>query len=404
MQTSENMFVNLGIDLVGLILSAIVFIPLALFIPFLLFCKFLVVVRQKYSAKTRLLFMKLGLLLVVLCGLWIYCAVALYDSTSHMFCLTPRINASAPLPCDGSIFEMTEYPNVIDFKMPSSYVNQYTNHEYIYSVSSLEYKLHAKAPMEMFDNSTGLFLGSLDFFPYYGRCSAPGAPFAGEAWLQLSNAKGSKRVTSADRAMRTSLFQPWMEFNILNTCDGIDATGNVINQNGYLWQIVVQAGFGRGCARTFEIYKKKINEWNGGWIKVASMVASDTIVSEPKELEPGLGQKFYTMFNQPIQMLTMIEEKTKKELFTLTYDFGNKYDKGEYGIRAKMRLEIDPLNNAIPNYVHVFAAGVYQANLVENSLRSVLKNKYSRSIPQVPVECGGPATMFGEVEEDPDDP
>ena len=104
----------------------------------------------------------------------------------------------------------------------------------IYSVSSLEYKRHAKAPMEMFDNSTGLFLGSLDFFPYYGRCSAPGAPFAGEAWLQLSNAKGSKRVTSADRAMRTSLFQPWMEFNILNTCDGIDATGNVINQNGYL--------------------------------------------------------------------------------------------------------------------------------------------------------------------------
>ena len=72
MQTSENMFVNLGIDLVGLILSAIVCIPLAFLCPFLLFCKFLVVVRQKYSAKTRLLFMKLGLLLVVLCGLWIY--------------------------------------------------------------------------------------------------------------------------------------------------------------------------------------------------------------------------------------------------------------------------------------------------------------------------------------------
>ena len=30
MQTSENMFVNLGIDLVGLILSAIVCIPLAI--------------------------------------------------------------------------------------------------------------------------------------------------------------------------------------------------------------------------------------------------------------------------------------------------------------------------------------------------------------------------------------
>ena len=250
-------------------------------------------------------------------------------------------------------FRVAGYPSHLESSNPNTFGAQ--------SVSS----------MNITDASSGLAYGGIDYFPFMGRCTSPNGVLSGRAWIQLRDTSNNKRITAADRPMRTYFGAPWMTFNILPKCDGKDETGKEIDMGGFRWQILVLSPVGAGCRRQFDIRRRSSDLSDTAPYKTIATGTVEQILSPD--------------FDSTTTIFSAADDD--KPIFTLKYDF--KGDEGE-GDPVIFIENVRP--NLVPQWVAVYTAAAYQANLVELSIsngRPYMRYKQAK----VPSECGG--TFWG---------